>query len=254
MAKQTFTHTDDKGLTEVEYDVQVHEVESVKGSKSPVSGVYLAEAKKIRGRSTRSNVSKNPFSLLKKSSYKKISDSEWLKLAEAGEDDNRETIAKAHKNWAADGFRLHLIENKKECDCKYCKNRESGDYPMSPDYRCLIPRNFNGEVVMNRDDILIACDQNKAINPSSGAMRWLVKSNLVEISVKNVDTEDNGSSEFTDIQQTGREIIFALNVNFVKDSVKYMAEKVTIKYQAHNAPFLFTDGNRTALLMPIHIG
>lgn len=276
--KQTFTHTDDKGLTEVEYDVQVQEVESVKGSRSPISGVYLAEAKKIRGRSTKSNKSKNAFTQLKLVELKKMSDKEWLTQAGAA-DDRPEAIQFVHSNWAADGFRLHKIENGKECNCKFCKNKklaedgkiQYGDskYPCSPDWQQLFPRSFNGEFTLERDAFLDALNQAKVFSrEGSNTVKILVRDECVEFTANSEETGesvthyDNITGGFTknykDVEyhysKTGQDLMIAFNVDFMIEAVKGMGKNVTMKYTVRNAPAVFTDGKRTALLMPINLG
>ena len=250
--KQTFTHTDDKGLTEVEYDVQVQEVESVKGSKSPISGVYLAEAKKIRGRSTKSNKSKNAFTQLKPVGLKKMSDKEWLTQAGAA-DDRPEAIQFVHSNWAADGFRLHKIEDGKECNCKFCKNRKEEIHPMSPQWEQLFPRFFKGEVALNSEDILNACNLCKVFSREGSNVTRIYISN--ENVLSSAISEETGKSEnsLSVKSKQGIDLKIAFNTNFILDAVKGMGKTVTIKYNGSTSPAIFTDGKRTALLMPMHL-
>ena len=275
--KQTFTHTNHEGLTEVEYDIQVQKIESVKGSKSPLSGMYLAEQKKIKGRSTRSNVLKSPR-ILKSVVAKKMTDSEWLTQAGAA-DDRPEAIQFIHTNWAADGFRLHKIENEKECNCKFCKNKklaESGEiqyrdskYPCSPDWQQLFPRSFKGEFTLERDAFLDACNQEKVFaREGSNIVRMLISDNNVEFSAKseeygtNSTTYESLTTGFTKnyenveyhYSKSGQDLMIAFNVDFMIEAIKGMGKNVTMKYTVRNAPAIFTDGKRTALLMPMNLG
>lgn len=254
--KQTFTHTDDKGLTEVEYDVQVQEIESVKGSKSPISGVYLAEAKKIRGRSTRSNKSKNAFTQLKPVEAKKMSDKEWLTQAGAA-DDRPEAIQMIHSNWAADGFRLHKIEDGKDCNCKFCKNRKEDKAPMSPQWEQLFPSKFNGELKINRDLVLSAVNLCRVFaREGSNVVKIIITDSEISF---NSTSEEYGESTSTFTQndgysKTGIDLVIAFNSTFILETVKGMSEKLTINYNGKTHPATITDGKRTALLMPMSLG
>lgn len=277
MTKQTFTHTNDKGLVEVEYDVQIQELESVKGSKSPLSGMYLAEAKKIKGRSTRSNVLKSPR-ILKSVVSKKMTDVEWLTQAGATED-RPEAIQFIHTNWAADGFRLHKIENGKECNCKFCKNKklaESGKiqyrdskHPCSPDWQQLFPRSFKGELTLERDAFLDALNQAKVFSrEGSNVVKILIRDDCLEFTAtseeygESTTHYDNVTGGFTknykDVEyhysKNGQDLMIGFNVDFMLEAIKGMGESVTMKYTVGNAPAVFTDGNRTALLMPMNLG
>lgn len=251
--KQKFTHTNEKGLTEVEYDVQVQEVESAKGSKSPISGFFLAEAKKIRRRSTKSNKSKNAFAQLKPVELKKMSDKEWLTQAGAA-DDRPEAIQFVHSNWAADGFRLHKIEDGKECNCKFCKNRKEDKAPMSPQWEQLFPRFFKGEVVLNSEDIINACNLCRVFAREG--------SNVTRIDIFNENvlfsaiSEEFGQSKnsLSAKSKQGIDLKIAFNTNFILEAVKGMGKTVTIKYNGSTSPAIFTDGKRTALLMPMYLG
>jgi len=275
--KQTFTHTNHKGLVEVEYDVQVQKIESVKGSKSPLSGMYLAEQKKIKGKSYRSNTLKSTR-VLKSVEAKKMTDSEWLTQAGAA-DDRPESIQFIHTNWAADGFRLHKIENGKECNCKFCKNKklaESGKiqygdskYPCSPDWQQLFPRRFNGEFTLERDAFLDALNQAKIFaREGSNVAKILIRDECVEFTAtseeygESTTHYDNVAGGFTKnyknveyhYSKTGQDLMIGFNVDFMIEAIKGMSKNVTMKYTVRNAPAVFTDGKRTALLMPMNLG
>ena len=163
--KFSFTYKNKDNNRIDELNVQEHEIAG-KGGDSLV--IYARKEEKRRGRSTKSNESKNAFPQLKPIVAKKMSDKDWLTQAGAA-DDRPESIQFIHSNWAADGFRLHKIEDGKDCSCKFCKNKklaENGKIdwgdsknPTSPQWEQLFPRHFNGEFTIDRDKLIGACNQ-----------------------------------------------------------------------------------------------
>lgn len=243
------------------FDVQVHTLESVEGGNFTL---HVRQPEKIRGRYTRSNESKNAFPLLKPVKAVKMTDSEWLTQAGAA-DDRPESIQFIHTNWAADGFRLHKIEGGKDCACIFCKNKkkaENGkiswgdkDHPTSPQWEQLFPRSFKGEVKLNRDDIINACNVSKVFSrEGSNVVRFDILDNSIIISAKSEETGNSKNEIVEGYSKTGINLVIAFNIDFVFEAVKAMSEKVTIKYNGSTQPAVFTDGNRTVLLMPMHLG
>lgn len=276
--KQTITHYSNESglkLSQREYDVLSINAESLSGEIS----LYLAEAKKIRGRHKVSNKSKNPFPHMKIVSAKSLSDQKFLSLAKSEDENRPEAIQNVHSNWAADGFRLHKVENGKECSCKFCKNKklaENGkiqwgdsDKPCSPQWEQLFPLSFEGEISLDRNAILDACNQVKVFAREGSN---LVKLEIYDTHINFIGTSeeygssitryDNATNGFTknyqDVEYTyaksGIDLVIAFNVDFVLDAVKSMGEKITIKYNGKTHPAVFTDGNRTCLLMPMLLG
>ena len=261
--KFSFTYKNEKDNKVEDINVQEHKIDG-EGGDSLV--IYARKEEKRRGRSTKSNESKNAFPQLKPVVAKKMSDKDWLTQAGAA-DDRPESIQFIHSNWAADGFRLHKIEDTKECNCKFCKNKKLAEdgkidwgdskNPTSPQWEQLFPRHFNGEFTIDRDKLIGACNQARVYaREGSNVVRLSIEESHIEISAtseeygESVTHYDNGEG----YTQSGKGLLIAFNVEFILDAVKGMSEKVTVKYNVKNAPGVFTDGKRTCLLMPMHLG
>ncbi len=203
--------------------------------------------------------------------FKKMSDIEFLDLARNLEKCKgkkhkgefvRPVLAVNHTRWAADGFRLHIINDGKECQCDFCKKHET------PDYNQLIPRSFIGEIFINRDAILDACNVSKIFSrEGSNVVRVDVRDG--EIEIKGVSEEFGNGSVFYETNtivnknykskkyeyyKKGEDIFICFNVDFLIDAVKTMGENIAIKYAGTTRPVLITDGNRTVILMPMKLG
>lgn len=252
-------------LTEYDLNVQERNLDLVDGDSL---SLYLRQAVPPRGRSTRSNKSKKAYPDLKPVKTVKMSDSEWLNSAIADET-RPESIQVAHKNWAADGFRMHIIENVGDCNCKYCKNRKSGHEPMSPDYKVVIPIRFKAEFTLERDAWLNALNVCRVIaREGSNVVRIDAKANDImfssyfeeigqtmvtysaETTVRNYLTGD----KIYHYSKTGENFLIGFNVNFVLDAVKAMGEIITFKFSHKTNSAILTDGKRTAVLMPMNLG
>ena len=203
--------------------------------------------------------------------FKKMTDIEFLDLARNLEKCKgkkykgqfiRPVLAVNHTRWAADGFRLHIVNDAKECQCYFCKKHET------PDYNQLIPRNFIGEIAINRDAILDACNVSKIFSrEGSNVVRIDIADVYIEIAgvseefgrgsvfyQNNTVVNKNYKSKTYQYSKTGSDIFICFNVDFLIDAVKSMGENINIKYAGTTRPVLITDGKRTAILMPMKLG
>jgi len=214
--------------------------------------------------------SKSGFNIpqVRVSKHEKLSDAEFLDLA-VGDESKAEAIQVSHKNWSADGFRLHFLNDKEDsCKCKYCKNRDKGEPPMSPDYHVIIPVKFRGEFKINRDAILDAGNTCKVFaREGSNLFEMLVgqekinfRSSSEEIGESNIEyglstkVNKNYVEKTYTYSKTGEDIRIAFNIDFVLDAMIGMSEFVTIKYNRSTMPILVTDGKRSVVIMPIYLG
>jgi hypothetical protein len=250
-----------------EYDLNVQEYDlDLKGGDS--LSLYLRQDVPHRRRSTHSSKSKGTYPVLKPIKAMKMSDSEWLDLAKAGKDGS-DAIRVAHKNWASDNFRMHIIENGGDCHCKYCENRKLGLEPMCPDYKVVIPVDFKAKFTLERDAFI------DALNVCRIMARY--GSNVVKIdSTKNGVVFSSKSEEFGQsmvsygietkkmkgygkedkiyhYSKDGENFEIYFNVNFILDAIKGMGEIITFKFSHKLGSSIFTDGSRTAILMSMHI-
>lgn len=204
--------------------------------------------------------------------FKKMTDIEFLELARNLEKSKgkkykgqfvRPVLAVSHTRWAADGFRLHIINNGKECRCDFCKKHET------PDYNQLIPKSFIGEISISRDAILDACNTCKIFSrEGSNVIRIDIQDDTInfkgiseefgESSISYIRGENglskNYKSKTYKYSKTGSDIFICFNTDFIIDAVKSMGENVNIKYAGITRPALITDGNRTVILMPMKLG
>lgn len=268
MTKQIFKHYESgKGLNpnivEVTADVKSFgELKVEKGSKNPIIGFFAKQSEKVRGRSTGSNKSKNAFPVYKVVKAVKMSDAEFLDLA-VSEDEARPVLMTSHGKWSADGFRLHILENVKEnaCKCKSCKNKYegNGNYPLTPDFKQVIPVNHKGVFTLNRDAILEAANSCKVFaREGSNVVRVNIGQDSIEFSAiseefgNSVNVFDNSDGKYT-YSKTGIDLLIAFNVDFLMDAVKGMGEIVSFSYAGDTRPALVSDGNRSAVLMPMKL-
>lgn len=219
-----------------------HEGELVTGD---YTGKFIKPQPKIK---TLKNEFKNP------AKAEEYSDKEFLELAVSTDmykgKPQRPTLNVIHKNWSADGFRLHLLQNIPDgCRCKYCKKHES------PDYHVLIPRNFKGEFTVNRDAFLQALNSCEIFTrEGSNVVRLYIMDEHLKIVGQSEETGQSVSFiDGDNYSKVGIELFIGFNISFLIDAVKSMGEKITVKYNGKSQPAMFFSENRSALIMPMHL-
>jgi hypothetical protein len=250
-----------------EYDLNVQEYDlDLKGGDS--LSLYLRQIIPNRRRSMHSNKSKRAYLDLKPIKPVKMSNSEWLDLAKADEN-GHEAIRVAHKNWASDSFRMHIIENSDDCHCKYCENRKLGLEPMCPDYKVIIPVDFKAKFTLERDAFIDALNVCRVmahygsdivkIDSTENGVVFSSKSeefgrSMVSYSVETKKVKGYGKEDkIYHYSKDGENFEIYLNVNFILDAIKGMGEIITFKFSHKLGAVIFTDSNRTAILTPMHV-
>lgn len=188
----------------------------------------------------------------KPAKVEKYSDKEFLELAVC-KDDSRPALSVTHKKVSFDGFRMHILENIPDntCKCKYCKNS------MTPDYHVIIPRQFKGEIIVDRDALLQALNSCEIFTrEGSNVVKLGFTADGLSVSGKSEETgESNHFINGDKYSHSGIEIIIGFNIEFIIDFAKSIdTEMITIKYNANNAPVMFFSGNRQAVIMPMFLG
>lgn len=245
-------HYGGKSVQEYDFEVQEHNLESIGGDSL---SLYLRQYIPPRRRSTRSNKSKKAYPDLKPVKIMNMSDSDWLNLAIADES-RPESIQVAHKNWAVDGFRMHIIEDVGNCNCKYCKNRKSGHEPMSPDYKMVIPLKFKAEFTLERDAFMSALNVCRVM-AREGSNLVIIDAMANDIMFSSSSEEFGQSMVTYDAQTTIRNYITGdktYHYSKTGENFKGMGEIITFKFSHKTNSAILTDGKRTAVLMPINIG
>jgi hypothetical protein len=208
------------------------------------TGKFIKPQPKIK---TIKNEFKNPAKV------EEYSDKEFLQLAVSIDmykgKPQRPTLNATHKNWSADGFRLHLLTDvKDDCKCKYCKKHES------PDYHVLIPREYKGEIIVSRDNLLSALNSCEIFSRegSNIVMLYISEDGLIV----SANSEEFGKSESAvncEMKAGSPSLKIGFNAKFLIDAVKSMDEKLVFKYNGLGRPGMFISENRSALIMPMNL-
>lgn len=170
------------------------------------------------------------------------------------------------KTLAADGYRMHYI------DSILPEAETPSAYPdiQVPDFISLIPSKREYSVSVSTWALVQALQACKPFaRDASNISRWSVNGSLelaatsaeygdVRVSLINGDkwlVSKGRKTINTPIAYShiGPDIEFGINCKYALEALSGMGEQTTIWYQSESKPFLFTSGERHALVMPMHI-
>src|SRR5258706_961129 len=191
--------------------------------------------------------------------FEEYNDKEWLSLG-ALEADERPVMQMVHFNWAADGFRMHILKKEKECKCEYCKNRDDGIGLMSPDYTSIIPIKKDGDIVVKISKKSLESILNSIlafIGKEYGTLIFEISPDGFSYEINNDDLgRSYGTVSLDDDEKYSStdSIRMGLNKYFVWDAISGMDDTVTMRFQNPVTPMTIESKTHKAILMPMYIG
>lgn len=216
----------------------------------------------------------------------KLPAEKWL-LSATGNKKARPYLQHVHAGKiASNGFALHYSPNEEApaCNCEHCAKNGAFDQVLGQ------ARRQRKEMTITTAALILSCKQALAIGKdpekpkrditpmlritANGKLSYFAENDGVgtvsgewepqewettrDLGFPVVSTYRQYSTRWYKVKveytHEGEDIYFGVNPKFLLNALLGMGETITLKCNAKNAPIYITDGEREAVVMPMHLG
>ena len=126
-----------------------------------------------------------------------------------------------------------------------------------PDYRLLIPRQFQRQITVDRKQLLTALERIAVLSDQSNLVKFSIDSTQQSLDLS-VESQDRGSGrESLTAQISGTDLDIAFNIKYLMDGLKTLpTQEITISLNGPLEPVILTPLggiNMTYLVMPVQL-
>ena len=126
-----------------------------------------------------------------------------------------------------------------------------------PDYRLLIPRQFQRQITVDRKQLLTALERIAVLSDQSNLVKFSIDSTKQSLDLS-VESQDRGSGrESLTAQISGTDLDIAFNIKYLMDGLKTLpTQEITISLNGPLEPVILTPLggiNMTYLVMPVQL-
>jgi len=126
-----------------------------------------------------------------------------------------------------------------------------------PDYRLLIPRQFQRQITVDRKQLLTALERIAVLSDQSNLVKFSIDSTKQSLDLS-VESQDRGSGrESLTAQISGTNLDIAFNIKYLMDGLKTLpTQEITISLNGPLEPVILTPLggiNMTYLVMPVQL-
>ena len=126
-----------------------------------------------------------------------------------------------------------------------------------PDYRLLIPRQFQRQITVDRKQLLTALERIAVLSDQSNLVKFSIDSTKQSLDLS-VESQDRGSGrESLTAQMSGTDLDIAFNIKYLMDGLKTLpTQEITISLNGPLEPVILTPLggiNMTYLVMPVQL-
>ncbi len=126
-----------------------------------------------------------------------------------------------------------------------------------PDYRLLIPKQFQRQITIDRKQLLAALERIAVLADQSNLVKFSIDSAKMSIDLS-VESQDRGSGrESLDAQISGEDLDIAFNIKYLMDGLKTLpTQEITINLNGPLEPVILTPLGglkMTYLVMPVQL-
>jgi DNA polymerase III subunit beta len=126
-----------------------------------------------------------------------------------------------------------------------------------PDYRLLIPKQFQRQITLDRKQLLAALERIAVLADQSNLVKFSIDSAKMSIDLS-VESQDRGSGrESLDAQISGEDLDIAFNIKYLMDGLKTLpTQEITIALNGPLEPVILTPLGglkMTYLVMPVQL-
>jgi DNA polymerase III subunit beta len=139
-------------------------------------------------------------------------------------------------------------------DCKLTTRTLEGKYP---DYRLLIPKQFQRQITLDRKQLLSALERIAVLADQTNLVKFSIDSASQSIALS-VESQDRGSGrELLTGQVSGADLDIAFNIKYLMDGLKtLLTQEITISMNGPLEPVILTPlggVKMTYLVMPVQL-
>jgi DNA polymerase III subunit beta len=126
-----------------------------------------------------------------------------------------------------------------------------------PDYRLLIPKQFQRQITIDRKQLLTALERIAVLSDQTNLVKFSINSDQQSIDIS-VDSQDRGSGrEALNAQISGEDLDIAFNIKYLMDGLKTLpTQEITISLNGPLEPVILTPlggVKMTYLVMPVQL-
>jgi DNA polymerase-3 subunit beta len=126
-----------------------------------------------------------------------------------------------------------------------------------PDYRLLIPKQFQRQITLDRKQLLTALERIAVLSDQTNLVKFSINSSKQSIDIS-VDSQDRGSGrEGLNAQISGEDLDIAFNIKYLMDGLKTLpTQEITISLNGPLEPVILTPlggVKMTYLVMPVQL-